>query len=236
MVRLRQSVALEEILGYSFTKPDLLLQALTHKSFVNENRRKQKDGEALRDNERLEFLGDAVLELRVSERLYLRFPHKSEGELSKLRSKIVNTRALARFSEKLGLGEFMRLGCGEARQGGRRRISLLADAFEALLAALYLDGAEKVVAGLVEELLETELAAKIADYKSRLQEYLQERRGRPPVYELIERRGADHEPLFSVEVYDDAGNRLGGGCGSSRKLAEQEAAGNALKSLLKSLG
>ena len=231
MVRLQQPGALEEILGYSFSEPDLLLQALTHKSFVNENRQKQKDVEVLLDNERMEFLGDAVLELRVSERLYVRFPHKSEGELSQIRSQIVNTRALARFSEKLGLGEFMRLGCGEARQGGRQRVSLLADVFEALLAALYLDGAEKVVADLVEELLETELVVKVADYKSRLQEYLQEQSGRPPVYELVERRGADHEPLFFVEVYDDSGSRLGVGSGSSRKLAEQKAAGNALKSL-----
>ena len=231
MERPQRPGALEEILGYSFSEPDLLLQALTHKSFVNENRRKQKDTEVLLDNERLEFLGDAVLELRVSERLYVRFPYKSEGELSKIRSQIVNTRALARFSDKLGLGEFMRLGCGEARQGGRRRTSLLADVFEALLAALYLDGAEKVVADLVEELLEAELVVKVTDHKSRLQEYLQEQSGRPPVYELVERRGADHEPLFLVEVYNDAGRRLGGGSGSSRKLAEQEAAGNALKSL-----
>ncbi len=231
MERSQRPGALEEILGYSFSEPDLLLQALTHKSFVNENRRKLKDSEVLLDNERLEFLGDAVLELRVSERLYVRFPYKSEGELSKIRSQIVNTQALARFSDKLGLGGFLRLGCGEARQGGRHRTSLLANVFEALLAALYLDGAEKVVADLVAELLEDELVVRIADHKSRLQEYLQEQSGRPPVYELVERCGADHEPLFWVEVYDDAGHRLGGGSGSSRKLAEQEAAGNALKTL-----
>ncbi len=221
--------ALEEVLGYAFAEPELLLQALTHKSYVNENRHKHNGAEVLLDNERMEFLGDAVLELRVSERLYARFPHKLEGELSQLRSQIVNTQALARFAERLGLGEFLRLGRGEANQGGRQRVSLLADTFEALLAALYLDGAVQVVQNLIEELLESELAANCSDYKTRLQERLQEQGGPPPVYELTDRHGADHQPLFFIEVRDAAGHRLGAGRGSSRKAAEQKAAADALK-------
>ncbi len=220
---------LEEVIGYSFTKPELLLQALTHKSFVNENQHKRGETEILLDNERLEFLGDAVLELRVSERLYIRFPDKPEGELSRVRSQIVNTQALARFAVRLGLGEFLRLGRGEARSGGRQRISLLADTFEALLAALYLDGAEKIVQNLIDELLASELASSCSDYKSELQERLQEQGGPPPVYELTGRHGADHQPLFFIEVQDAAGCRLGTGRGTSRKAAEQKAAADALK-------
>lgn len=222
---------LEEVVKYSFTKPELLSQALTHKSFVNENRHKLGDTEVLLDNERLEFLGDAVLELRVSECLYARFPDKPEGELSRMRSQIVNTQALARFAERLGLGKFLRLGRGEVRQGGRQRISLLADTFEALLAALYLDGAEKIVQHLIDELLESELATSCSDYKSELQERLQGNGGPPPVYELTGRSGADHQPLFFVEVHAAAGYRLGAGSGSSRKAAEQKAAADALKAM-----
>ena len=222
---------LEEILGYSFQGRDLLLQALTHKSYVNENRHKDESGGGLLDNERLEFLGDAVLELLVSEILYGQYPTKPEGELSRIRSQIVNTGALARFAGKLGLGNFLRLGRGEEGQGGRQRTSLLADAFEALLAALYLDGATQVLQGLVEELVTRELDSSWIDYKSQLQERLQEKSGRPPVYELVARQGADHQPLFFVKVSDDCGCLLGSGSGPSRKSAEQRAAGNALQAL-----
>ncbi|MCK5914596.1 MAG: ribonuclease III [Deltaproteobacteria bacterium] len=223
--------ALEEVLGYSFLRPELLLQAMTHKSYVNENRHKSVSDDNLEDNERLEFLGDAVLELGVSEMLYSRFPHKPEGELSQIRSQIVNTEALGHFSEKLGLGEFLRLGRGEQRQGGRQRVSLLADTFEALLAALYLDGGTRIVQSLVAELLERELSSTRTDHKSQLQECLQEQSGQPPVYELVGREGADHQPLFFIKVSDGAGKLLGRGSGSSRKAAEQKAACEALQSL-----
>ncbi len=222
---------LEEILGYSFRNRELLLQALTHKSYVNENRHKDGDGGNLIDNERLEFLGDAVLELLVSEYLYRQHPDKPEGELSRMRSQIVNSEALARFAGKLGLGDFLRLGRGEERQGGRLRTSLLADAFEALLAALYLDSAMENLQGLVEELVTRELVSSWVDYKSQLQERLQEEVGRPPVYKLVARQGADHQPLFFVEVHDGYGRLLGAGDGTSRKSAEQRAAGDALRSL-----
>ncbi|MCD6534580.1 MAG: ribonuclease III [Deltaproteobacteria bacterium] len=223
---------LEEVLGYTFKDRELLLQALTHKSYVNENRHKDGGGD-LFDNERLEFLGDAVLELQVSETLYARFPAKTEGELSRIRSQIVNTEALASFSGKLGLGNFLRLGRGEGKHGGRQRTSLLADAFEALLAALYLDGAAAVVQDLVKELLNRELATSRIDYKSQLQERLQEEGGSLPVYELVARQGADHQPLFFIEVRNECGSLLGSGSGPSRKNAEQRAAGDALQKLQK---
>ena len=221
---------LEEILGYTFQDRELLLQTLTHKSYVNENRHKGGGGDLL-DNERLEFLGDAVLELMVSETLYAQFPAKPEGELSRMRSQIVNTEALARFSGKLGLGNFLRLGRGEGKSGGRQRTSLLADAFEALLAALYLDGATAVLQGLVKELVSRELASSRVDYKSQLQERLQEEGGTLPVYELVARQGADHQPLFFIEVRNGCGSLLGSGSGPSRKNAEQRAAGDALQKL-----
>ena len=230
MFRRTSTNGLEEILGYSFSNRELLLQALTHKSFVNENRHKD-GGDLLVDNERLEFLGDAVLELLVSENLYAQYPAKPEGELSRIRSQIVNTEALARFAAKISLGDFLRLGRGEEGQGGRLRTSLLADAFEALLAALHLDGATAVLQGLVDELVTQELASDWTDYKTQLQERLQEETGQPPTYKLVARQGADHQPLFFVEVRDDCGRLLGSGSGSTRKAAEQKAAGAALMAL-----
>ncbi len=223
---------LERILGYRFNDPELLLTALTHKSFVNEQTPAgaAAAGGAACDNERLEFLGDAVLELLVSELLYRREPDWEEGKLTRMRSRIVNTGSLARFASGLGLGSYLRLGRGEEKQAGRRRPALLADAFEALLAALYLDGGEQVLSRLVEKLADQALALS-EDYKSALQEQLQEVCGKPPVYEVIERRGVDHRPLFRVEVRDSQGRKLGVGSGSSRKKAEQAAAAAALEKL-----
>ncbi len=220
---------LEAVLGYSFQNRELLLQALTHKSYVNENRHREKNSGNLVDNERLEFLGDAVLELRVSEILYDQYPGKPEGELSRARSQIVNTGALARFSARFGLGKYLRLGRGEDVQGGRQRTSLLADTFEALLAALYLDGAAEILQSLVVDLVTLEMATLRVDYKSQLQEKLQSEVGQPPVYQLVERRGTDHKPVFFVEVYDDCGRIIGSGSGPSLKIAEQSAAGDALR-------
>ncbi|MBN2808005.1 MAG: ribonuclease III [Deltaproteobacteria bacterium] len=221
--------AFEEILQYSFCNRKLLQQALTHKSYVNENRHLEDEGDTLQDNERLEFLGDAVLELKVSKLLYAQFPDKPEGELSRARSQIVNAQALARYARSLGLGRYLRLGRGEEVQGGRQRVSLLADAFEALLAALYLDGAEACLQQLVAELVRREMASTQVDYKTQLQERLQEKNGRPPVYALVSRRGADHKPLFFVQVQDGLGNVIGAGSGFSLKNAEQKAAADALE-------
>ena len=221
---------LEEILGYSFRNRELLLQALTHKSYVNENRQKDGDGGNLIDNERLEFLGDAVLELLVSEILYGQYPDKPEGELSRIRSQIVNTEALARFAGKFGLGNFLRLGRGEERQGGRLRISLLADAFEALLAALYLDSATEILQGLVEKLVTQELASSWVDYKSQLQQLIQSNQQETPVYQIIETTGPAHDRMFTAEVRV-SDTVLGRGSGKSKKLAETEAARSALEQL-----
>jgi ribonuclease-3 len=224
---------LERILGYRFKKSELLLTALTHKSFVNEQSQSgtMATGPVVSDNERLEFLGDAVLELLVSELLYRREPDWEEGMLTRMRSRIVNTDALARFASDLGLGSYLRLGRGEEKQAGRRRPALLADALEALLAALYLDGGRQVLMRLVERLVDQALTLS-DDHKSALQERLQEACGKPPVYELLERRGTDHRPHFKVEVRDSRGRRLGVGRGSSRKKAEQAAAAAALEKLV----
>ncbi len=218
---------LEAALGYAFRDPDLLLRALTHKSFVNELGAPAAPASSCRaHNERLEFLGDAVLELKVSELLFRRQPEWDEGGLTRMRSRVVNTRSLAAFADRLQLGRYLRLGRGEEKQGGRRRPGLLADAFEALAAALYLDGAGVVVEGLVGELVAS--CGRAADHKSELQERLQADHGSPPVYRLVKRQGADHRPLFEVEVCDGGGRVLGTGRGSSRKSAEQAAAAAAL--------
>ena len=217
-------------MGYRFRDQELLLKALTHKSFVNEQGA-AGGGPASPQahNERLEFLGDAVLELAVSDLLYRREPDWEEGDLTRMRSRVVNARSLAAFALKLKLGDFLRLGRGEEKQGGRQRPALLADAFEALVAALFLDGGKNVVEKLVVELVAA--CQRSSDYKSELQEYLQAAGGTPPVYRLIRREGADHRPLFEVEVGDGRGRVLGIGRGASRKKAEQAAAAAALRKL-----
>ncbi|MBN2707156.1 MAG: ribonuclease III [Deltaproteobacteria bacterium] len=224
---------LENILGYVFNRPELLLQALTHRSYLNETKDKSCVQEL--DYERLEFLGDAVLELKVSEILYRRFPEESEGGLSRTRARIVNAKALAQFAEALCLGDFLRLGRGEEHQGGRCRPSLLADVFEALVAALYLDGGKAVLETLVQRLVDFSLTERKADCKTALQEKMQEKSGQLPVYSIISREGADHCPWFQVVVKDERGLVLGRGQGESRKNAEQRAAREALKMLAKDL-
>ncbi|HDS15924.1 MAG TPA: ribonuclease III [Proteobacteria bacterium] len=228
-----QITGLESILGYVFQRPELLLQALTHRSYLNETRGEGCIHEL--DYERLEFLGDAVLELKVSEILYRRFQGESEGGLSRTRARIVNAKALAQFADELCLGDFLRLGRGEERQGGRCRPSLLADVFEALLAALYLDGGNAVLESLVQRLVDLSLTETEVDSKTALQEIMQEKSGRLPVYAIISREGADHCPWFQVAVKDGRGLVLGRGQGESRKNAEQQAAGEALKRLAKDL-
>ncbi len=219
---------LEAVLDYRFRDPELLLRALTHKSFVNEQGSASAPATAGRDhNERLEFLGDAVLELKVSELLFRRQPDWDEGRLTLMRSRVVNTGALAAFARKLQLGNYLRLGRGEEKQGGRRRTGLLADAFEALVAALYLDGAGPVLETMVQDLVAA--GRRSADYKSELQECLQATSGMPPVYRLVSRQGADHRPRFEIEVCDGNGQVLGRGQGGSRKNAEQAAAAAALE-------
>jgi len=212
-------------LGYLFEDGSLLETALRHSSFVNEN-----SNMGLQDNERLEFLGDAILNSIVSRLLMDHYPHLSEGELSRLRSNLVNKARLARIARKLDLGAFLVLGKGELQTMGRRKESILADAFEALVAAIYLDGgfdrAFDIIGGLFIPLLAPDMPEKHFDYKTRLQEQVQAIRQTSPEYTVIGETGPDHDKTFEVEV-TVTGIRTRG-TGSSKKAAEQEAAKRAL--------
>lgn len=214
---------LEAVLEYRFSDRRLLVEALTHRSFLNEA------GDAgVRDNERLEFFGDAVLGFFISRELLARFPERREGELTRLRAALVDEESLARFAAALGLGRYLRLGRGEERSGGREKRSILANAGEALLAALYLDGGAEPVERLLlryfAPLLESEGWGTAArDYKTELQELAQACYGTIPRYELEGVAGPDHERRFTVAVSVE-GERLGEGSGRSKKEAEQVAA------------
>jgi len=220
---------LEEHMGYLFERPELLDQALTHKSFANE-----AEGPAA-DNERLEFLGDAVLDLTVSHLLFDLAPPLSEGEMSKVRAYLVKEESLRGVARAFDLGTHLRLGKGEEQTGGRRKASILADAFEALLAAIYLDGgfelAYRFAEGIFRPIIaEAGTGALERDYKTRLQEFCQARYGKAPSYRLLGESGPDHDKVFEVELL--VGNRsLGRGKGRSKKEAEQRAAQDALEML-----
>ena len=221
---------LEERLGVSGLDAGLGLAALTHKSYCNEHR----DESAL-DNERLEFLGDAVVDLAVSHRLMERFPAADEGELSKLRALVVNEEALARIARELHLGELLRMGRGEELTGGRDKSSVLADALEAVLGAVYLSaglqGALSVVDRLFGELLEGVAEGKSGeDWKTRLQELVQTRSRLSPRYRVVSEQGPDHSKTFEVEV--TVGTELFARArGRSKKEAEQAAARETLNML-----
>lgn len=217
---------LEIALGYQFKDPKLPVQALTHKSYSNE----QTD--VTLHNERLEFLGDAVLELAVSDWVYRRYPDIPEGGLTRIRSEVVCETGLAKVAQQLKLGDGLRLGKGEEKSGGREKPSLLADALEALLGAVYCDGEFAAVCQVVEHIFaeEIDLTARSrygTDYKTCLQERLQAGYGQLPEYLLTQVSGPDHERIFSMEVRFD-GKLLGSGCGPSKKRAEQQAAAVAL--------
>lgn len=218
--------SLEEHLGYAFADKALLEQSLTHTSFAHEQ------PEPTAHNERLEFLGDAVLDLVLSEHLVRAFPLATEGDLSKRRSHLVNEGALAERARLLGLGDHLRLGRGEEMTGGRDKSSLLAGAFEALVAALYLeagyDRARAVVVAQFAEVLEGEASmVPPTDFKSRLQERCQEAGEGLPSYTVVTQRGPDHEKTFEVEVVLSE-QFLGRGTGRSKREAEQAAARRAL--------
>jgi ribonuclease-3 len=232
--------ALEERLGYKFSARELLDRALTHSSAIPELRGAAPEEAKIAlhpmDNERLEFLGDAVLELLASEYLLANFPEWSEGQLSKSRARIVNASSLEAAARRLRLGEHLRLGRGEEKTGGREKQTLLADAFEAVVAAVYLDSGLGAARGvlrrvLFEQALE-ERGERIAesDRKSALQEFLQGR-GQPPAeYRLAGESGPDHQKLFQIEVWIN-GERMAMGEGSTKKEAEQRAARRALEKL-----
>ena len=213
---------LEKALGYSFRDKALLVNAMTHKSFANEY-----SPAACPDNERLEFLGDAVLDLVVSEHLMDALPTSNEGELSRIRADVVAMSSLAGLASKLGLGQSLLLGKGEFGSGGREKPGLLADALEALFGAVFVDGgyeaAKSVLLPLVVPILRQASADAGQDYKSRLQEILQANRKELPVYRVTGTRGPDHDPVYLVEVL--IGDRVyGSGEGRTKKTAEQNAA------------
>jgi ribonuclease III len=231
---------LEERLGYRFAKPDLLERALTHSSAIPELRAGHSaeltSTPLPQDNEQLEFLGDAVLDMLASEYLLAAFPDWSEGQLSKSRARLVNAHALELAARRLHLGEHLRLGRGEEKTGGRDKPALLADAFEAVIAVIYLEGglepARQVLRRVLFELALEERGERIADSdrKSALQEFLQAR-GQPPAeYRLAGESGPDHQKKFRIEVWV-SGACMAGGEGSTKKEAEQRAAHRALERL-----
>lgn len=216
---------LEEKLGYTFKNSKLLANALTHSSYANEARN------GITSNERLEFLGDSVLSLIVSDYLFKEFSNIPEGELTKLRASLVCEKSLCGFSRELELGKYLKLGKGEDKSGGRDRDSILADAFEAVLAAIYLDGgmeaARKHVMNFVLRELKQTDDEIFKDYKTALQEIIQRNPEEAVTYILTGESGPDHNKVFEVEVHLNS-NVIGKGSGSSKKRAEQMAAKQAL--------
>jgi ribonuclease-3 len=236
----REITALEDGLGYHFRRRAVIEQAVTHSSQAREQEAQQA-GESknrVSDNEQLEFLGDAVLQLVTSEELFQRFPHFREGELSKLRAHLVSERHLIRVAQELELGHYLRLGRGEEKSGGRSKKALLVDALEAILAAIYLDGGLEAARGFVlRTVIAPELermergggALPVTDFKSALQEALQSLGLPQPAYVLVEESGPEHSKTFTVEARLPTKNAkdaefVGRAQGSTKKTAEQDAA------------
>lgn len=212
---------LEKIIGYQFKNPQLLLTALTHTSYANESRI------PVQHNERLEFLGDSVLQLVSADHLFHAYADRPEGDLTRTRASLVSEDALFQFAQEIHLGEHLRLGKGEERCGGRTRPSVVSDAFEALIAALYLDGGMEVAKNFILPFI-TEGKHAEDDYKTRLQEVVQANPEEKLRYVLEEETGPDHDKRFVVGVYLNS-NRVAIGQGRSKKAAEQHAAREALK-------
>ena len=219
---------LETALGHQFASPELLERALTHRSYANERR-----DEACQDNETLEFLGDAVLDLVIGHHLMQSFPTLGEGELSMTRAQMVSEQGLTRVARPLGLGQWLRLGNGEERTGGREKSSLLADALEALVAAVYLDAgfdrAREVVLAHFSAHTPA-IPGQRTDFKTRLQELVQREFKTTPDYQLVGESGPDHEKSFEVAVLVD-GVETSRAHGHSKKAAEQAAAALAIDAL-----
>lgn len=221
---------LEAIIGYNFHEKQTLREAITHRSFANEHRNKQ-----IRDNERLEFLGDAILDLHISQYLFKKYPDMPEGDLSKIRASIVCEASLARVAKKNQLGEYILLGKGEEMTGGRERASILADLFEAITGALLVDDGFEAVAHFLDHTLiasvdHLTIEDLYTDYKTLLQENIQKDSMEPLHYEVVEEKGPDHDKDFYVAVYH-GDMCLGKGVGKSKKEAEQHAAKIALKAI-----
>ena len=225
--------------GYSFRDHQLLLCATTHKSFANE----APPEDLVEHNERLEFLGDAVLNLVVSQMLMQANPGASEGQLSRMRAYLVCERELARTSTRMGLGDLLRLGRGEERSGGRTKNSLLANLFEAILGAVFVEGGFVAARKVVQRALGSQVklsrdSAPLFDPKSRLQELFQQEGKAPPSYRLVALTGPEHKRRFTVAVFDGEGKHteLGRGEGGSKKEAEQSAARDVLRHIDRHLG
>ena len=223
----------QEKLGYFFTDEELLRTALTHSSYVNEANL------TISHNERLEFLGDAVVGIYFSEELFKRFEHSREGELTNLRSSMVSGEALSARAKEVGLDKYLRLGKGEEQQGGRRRSTLLANAFEAVVGAIFLDGGYETVQKVLFRITlpiwdDLSFSEKKRDSNSLLQEFMQQNFKLRPSYELIETSGPEHEKFFTIEVVLPDGKAIIAR-GTTLKKAEQKAAGEALTYLLSSL-
>lgn len=221
---------LQKKLGITFKQPALLEQALVHSSYTNEN-----PAYVAGHNERLEFLGDAVLDFIVADKLYQDLPDLAEGEMTRLRAALVRRDTLARVARSIGLGDFLYMGKGEEASGGRNKTPNLAGVLEALIAAVYLDRGTPTTRKMVSRLLAEEWTEVVrqgmgADYKSKLQELSQSRFQMTPTYHLVAEAGPDHDKRFTVEVKVDD-RVLGKGNGKSKKLAETEAARTALERL-----
>jgi len=217
---------LEKTLGYTFNNADLIKQALSHRSCGKKN------------NERLEFLGDSLLNMMIAEALYQRFPQAMEGQLSRLRANLVRGETLAKVSMGFELGPHLLLGPGEMKSGGERRASILADTLEAIIAAIYLDSSfevcrDRVLAWFSSYLAEVSPDNIVKDPKSTLQEYLQSRQLSLPEYELVETTGKEHKQQFKVACKVDLLTEPVEGMGSSRRRAEQQSAENVLEVLEK---
>ncbi|MDE6599842.1 MAG: ribonuclease III [Oscillospiraceae bacterium] len=215
----------EKKIGYTFKNKELLHEALSHSSYANELKRGRNS------NERLEFLGDSVLSIVVSKHLFTHFKHLPEGELTKIRASLVCEKALFEFSKKIDLGKHILLGKGEENSGGRTRPSIVSDAFEAVIAAVFLDGgmeeAEKYVLSFIPKNLEANSSKSLHDYKTMLQEIIQKNPEERVEYVLADQTGPDHDRNFVVQVRLNS-NVIGTGEGHSKKQAEQAAAREAL--------
>ena len=224
----------ENLIGYTFRDSALLERSLTHRSWAHENLAgRSEDDIRAAENESFEFLGDSVLGLAVAEQLFRKYPDASEGELTLMKHRLVSTTTLAGVAESLNIGEYIRIGRGEEKTGGRQKRAILADALEAVIAAVFFDGGYIAARSLVSRIFAAEFRSATpdgsADYKTLLQEKLQAERLAGPVYSLIRTEGQPHERTFYVEAAWDAGRAEGQG--SSIKSAEMMAASEALKSL-----
>lgn len=224
---LRKNITLiEEKLGYDFSNKELLVLAFVHRSFVNEHK-----NEIQVSNERLEFLGDSVIGLVFADFLYHRLPNMDEGPLSQIRSRLVDAQACAHYLQKLNLQEYILLGRGEALTEGKTKLSILADVFEAIIGAIFLDSGTLVVKSFLtahfSQDVENVIESPLRNFKAELQDYSQKKFQKAPIYKVVQQTGPDHAKIFHVIVIVDE-KEVGSGFGESKKQAEQQAALDAL--------